>query len=130
MLKFVMKNVNPKGKKTCDCVIRAITEASNEDYYKVYQDLYEISLKTGYMVNEKRCEEKLLEKYGFIKQKQPRKDDGTKYLVRELDKLVEKDDVVVVSIAHHLTCVKNHTIYDLWDCGYKTVGNYYIKRSK
>ena len=46
-------------------------------------------LKTGYMLNEKRCYEKLLDDYGFIKKAQPRKLDNTKYLVGEIDKLVE-----------------------------------------
>lgn len=126
MLNFTKKNNNPKGKKTCDCTIRAIAEASGKDYYEVYKDLYETSVKSGYMLNEKRCEDKLLEQYGFTKMKQPRKDDGTKYTVGELDQLISKNEVAVVSMAHHLTCVKEHTIIDFWNCGHKTIGNYYI----
>lgn len=129
MLKFREVNLNPKGKKAADCTIRAIAGAAEVNYYKVYEDLYQISLKTGYMVNEKRCEEKLLEKYGFVKMKQPKHDDGTKYEIRELDQLIDcEKEKVVVSCTHHLTCVKNGEIQDLWNCGYKTIGNYYVLR--
>lgn len=127
MLKYKEINLNPKGKKTADCVIRAIAGATGIDYYKVYEDLYKISVKTGYMLNEKRCEEKLLDQYGFIKVKQPRKENGSKYEIRELDKLVDcNKEKVVVSCANHLTCVKNNYIEDIWNCGSKTIGNYYI----
>ena len=131
MLEYKEINLNPKGKKTADCVIRAISGATGIDYYKVYEDLYQISVKTGYMLNEKRCEEKLLEKYNFKKYKQPRKCDGSKYQINELDKLIDcKKEKVVVSCAHHLTCIKNNKIEDIWDCGSKSVGNYYILEEK
>lgn len=127
MIKYTQLNVNPKGKKTCDCVIRSITKASGKDYYQVYQDLYDISVKTGYMLNEKRCEDKLLEKYGFIKVKQPRKANGLKYTIGELDEL-ERKGTFVIRCAGHLTVVVDDTLYDIWDCRRKTIGNYYIKK--
>jgi hypothetical protein len=60
--------------------------------------------------------------------KQPREYDGTKYLVGEVDRLIKSTDTVIIRCAHHLTVVKNNTLYDLWDCRYKTIGNYYIKK--
>lgn len=129
MLKFEERNVNPKNKKTCDCVVRAITTASNKAYNVVLEDLVKTMTKTGYMIDEKRCYEKVLENYGFVKMKQPRKADNTKYLVRELDKLVNSDDYdVVVSMAGHLSCVRHNTIIDTWNCGYKTISNYFVRR--
>lgn len=127
MINYVYKNVNPKNKKTADCVIRAISEASGLDYYDVYERLYNISLKTGWILNEKRVEDKLLAELGFIKYKQPKKPNNTKYTIRELNCLIKETDVVVVRIAGHLTCVKNNTCYDTWDCTRKTISNYYIK---
>lgn len=129
MLKYEERNVNPKNKKTCDCVVRAITSASNKPYNDVLNDLVKTMTKTGYMIDEKRCYEKVLESYGFTKMKQPRKEDNTKYLVRELDKLVNSDNYdVVVSMTGHLTCVKHNTIIDIWNCGSKTISNYFIRR--
>lgn len=131
MLKFKEVNLNPKGKKTCDCAIRAITGATGLPYYVVYQDLYSISVETGYMLNEKRCLEKLIAKYGFVKMKQPKKANGTKYLVNELDLICDTTNKsVLVKLAGHLTWVKDNTIRDLWNCGYKTIGNYYVKVGK
>lgn len=127
MIRYVNKNINPKNKKTCDCVIRAIALASDKSYEEVYRELVEISLRTGYFITEKRTYDKYLEKIGFVKMKQPRKGDGTKYIVKEIDELISSSQTVIVSVAHHLTCVKEHICYDLWDCRHKSVGNYYIK---
>lgn len=128
MINYELKNQNPKNKKTTDCVIRALTEATGKSYYDIYDDLYKLSIKTGYFINEKRLYEKLIESYGFVKVKQPIKWNDKKYLIGELDELIRRADIIIVSCAHHLACVKNHTLYDLWDCRRKSVGNYFIKK--
>lgn len=125
-LPFKQFNANPKGKRTCDCVIRALCVALNKDYYEVYDELVTISKKTGFMLNEKRVEDKLLEAYGFIKMKQPRKNDGTKYDVNEI-RLICNSPVIVIRVTHHLTVVKDGVLIDTWNCGHKTINNYYIK---
>ena len=127
MIKYENLNVNPKNKKTTDCVIRALTTATGKSYYEVYEELYRLSIKTGWFMNEARLENKFLEQNGFVKMKQPRKSNNTKYLIGELDKLVDKNDIVIASCNHHLTVVKNHTLYDLWDCRYKFINTYYVK---
>lgn len=126
MIDYVNENVNPKKKKTGDCVIRAIAKACGLDYYNVYEQLYKISIKTGYILNEKRVEDKLLEQLGFEKCKQPKKSNGKKYQISEIDLLVEPNDIVVIRCAKHLTCVIDYTLYDIWDCRKKTINNYYI----
>lgn len=131
MVDFKNKNVNPKNRKTGDCVVRALSIATGNDYVSVYQELFDISLKTGYILNEKRVEDKLLERYGFIKHKQPRKYDGTKYTIGEIDKLVDCDNnVVVIRCAHHLTVVQSGKIIDTWDCRNKCISNYYTLKVK
>ena len=127
MIKYVQKNVNPKGKKTTDCVIRALTTATGKEYWEVLDELVALTKKTGLMFNEKRLEDKFLEQNGFVKCKQPRKDDKTKYQVYDLDEIC-KDDVVIVRVAHHLTVVVKGELIDIWDCRFKTINNYYIKR--
>ena len=129
MLTFKNYNVNPKGKRVGDCTIRAIAYASSQSWEKVHEDLFKIAMKEKCVVNEKRCEEKYLDQLGFIKMKQPRKRDNTKYLVRELDKLIDTNRYdVIVSVANHLTCVDGNNIIDIWDCGYKSVGNYWFRK--
>ena len=134
MIKFEKRNVNPKGKKTGDCVIRALTVATGKKYEDIYRELFEISLKTGWILNEKRVEDKLLERYGFVKHKQPRKYDNTKYTIGEIDQItsglyVDGKEVktVVIRCAHHLTVVVDNTLVDTWDCRYKCISNYYTK---
>ena len=127
MIKYEFRNENPKNKKTTDCVIRALTTATGKSYYEVFDELYKLSIKTGWFMNEKRLEEKFLEQNGFIKYKQPKHYDGTKYLIGKIDRLVNEDDVVIIRCARHLTAVKNNVLYDLWDCRGKTINNYYIR---
>lgn len=127
MTNLKIENVNPKNRKTSDCVIRAIAKASGKDYLVVLKDLYDLSVKTGYMLNDKHCYEKLLEKYGFYKYKQPKKSDNSKYLVGEIDRLVRLEESAVISCAHHLTCYVDGDLIDIWDCRYKTIGNYWVK---
>lgn len=126
MTNFKEMNANPKNKKTTDCVIRALTIATGRDYWDVFEELCDLTKQTGLMFNEKRLEDKFLEANWFVKCKQPKKADGTKYTVRELDKICN-DKIVIVRVAHHLTVVVNNTVCDTWDCRNKTINNYYIR---
>lgn len=128
MAKFVNFNNNPKGKKTGDCVIRALAGASGKEYYTVSDELYELSKKTGHTMLSKQTYEKWLKLNGFIKHPQPRKPDGTKYSVREIKGLVGEGNDAVVSMATHLSWYDHEgSIKDTWDCRGKTIGNYYTK---
>lgn len=130
MAKFKNMNVNPKNKKTGDCVIRALVGASGKDYYQVSDELYELSKKTGHTMFSKQTYEKWLETNGFVKHKQPRKPDGTKYTVREIKELVGQNTNAVISMANHLSCYVDGHIEDTWDCRYKTIGNYYTRKKE
>lgn len=128
---FKEVNVNPKHKKTGDCTIRAIANASGKDWKDILTMLYNLSLKNGLMVNDPKNCNSVLEKLGFVKMPQPKKPNGKKYLVGEIDKVCSKEQLkngVVISLAHHYTCCKNKSIEDLWDCRFKTIGNYWVKK--
>lgn len=127
MVTFTNYNANLKNKKTTDCVVRALSKASYKDYKDVAKDLFNIWMKTGYMPNDKKCYEKWLKANGFIKYKQPRREDNTKYLVGEIDELVSYGDRVIISCAGHLTFYEDNKIWDIWDCRKKSIGNYWIK---
>lgn len=125
-MEYYKMNANPKEKKTGDCVVRAITLATTKSWEEVLTDLFNIAIEEKEMLNSKKCYEKLLENYGFIKYKQPRFSDRTKYQVRELADALPKSEIVI-SVANHMTYVSKGTLYDTWDCGRKSVGNYWIK---
>lgn len=129
-LRFVAKNVNPKGKVTNDCVCRAISLACEIPYEKVLMDMVGVQLETGYAVCGSDNEELTLAKYGFKKMKQPRKTNGKKYVVGEIAKLCTKEQLeegVVIRVAKHMTCVKKGQLYDIWNCSFKAIVNYYVR---
>lgn len=126
MLDFINENLNFKNKKTTDCVIRALSKATNKDYKIVAQELFELWMKTGYMINEKKCFDKYLELNGFIKHKQPKHLDGTKYKIKDINELTTNSIVIVIT-KQHMTCVIDNNLYDIWDCRNKYINNYYVK---
>lgn len=130
MIKYLEKNVNPKRRKTGDCSTRALVGTLGISYDEALKMQTEISLKTYYDPTSKQVMEKVLEQFGYVKMKQPRKWDNTKYEVRELDEILTQKQMkegVLVTVANHHTCIVNGKIQDIWDCGQKTVGNYYVK---
>ena len=71
-----------------------------------------------------------MELKGWNKHPQPRKDDGTKYTVREFcQRLAKPGERYVVSMAGHLVAVVDCKAWDIWDCTdvllTKCVGNYW-----
>lgn len=130
MLKFKNFNVNPKGKKTGDCSTRALAPLINLTWEETLLKQVESAIKTGYEPADRRTIERVAAQYGFSKHKQPRKLDNTKYLVREMDKVLTKKQLkagVVVNAANHYVFIKDDYYQDTWESGWKTVGNYYGK---
>ena len=57
----------------------------------------------------------------------PKRADNTKYTVREFaDELAKENKTYIINIAHHTTVIKNKKLYDIWNCGRKSVGNFWI----
>ena len=131
MIGYVEKNVNPKGRKTGDCSTRALVGTLGISYDEALKLQTEIALKIYYDPTSKQVMEKVLEKFGYVKRRQPRKSNNKKYTVSEMDKILSKKEMeegVLVTVANHHTCITKGHIQDIWDCGYKSVGNYYVKK--
>lgn len=125
-MQFIKYNANPYGIKTGDCVIRAISTALNTSWAKVYKEMLEVALETGYAISCTENYTEYLKRKGFEKQKMPKKSNGGKYRLHEfIDELADPNGVYVVNICNHATCVDRKTIYDLWDCRNKCVLNYW-----
>lgn len=125
-MEFVNYNNNPKNKKTTDCVVRAISFALDKDYIETYKDMVEFSIKKGYFINDTKLIKSYLESLGYATEKQPRKLNNKKYTVEEFaDDIAKKNGIYVLKIAGHITAIKNRTLYDIWNCKRKTVGNYW-----
>ena len=129
-MEFEKTNINPKGRKTGDCSTRAIATTLGISWEEALRMQMEEALKCYYDPTSKQVVERVLERFGYIKMKQPRKADGKKYTVGELNQILtqkEMQDGVLVTVAHHHTCIKDGVIKDTWNCSRKAVGNYYVK---
>lgn len=130
MIKYKEINVNPKGRKTGDCSTRALVGTLGITYDEALKLQFEESLKCYYDPTSKQVMERILKNFGYEKMKQPRFDDGTKVMVKEMDRFLTKRQMsygVLVTVANHHTCIKDGCIQDIWNCGSKCVGNYYVK---
>jgi hypothetical protein len=131
-MKFEKINLNPKGMKAADCVIRSIAKATNKTWDEVYLDLVAIGFKKKAMPNDKRVFAAYLEQLGFEKHKMPRTDSGLSYQIIEyfsiLDIKNQLKGAYVVSIRSHLTCVVDGVLYDTFDCRTSKLLNYWTKK--
>ena len=130
MLLYREKNVNPKKRRTGDCSTRALVGTLGISYEEALKLQMKWSLKTYYDPTSKQVMEKVLQEFGYVKMKQPRKAGGKKYTVAELDEIIPADirnKGVLVTVTGHHTCIIGMCVQDIWDCRYKSVGNYYIK---
>lgn len=120
-------NMNPKNLKIGDCVIRALTLADDEeDYLRVYKELFEIGYKKCRMPNDKHVYEKWLEDHGWVKIKMPKKPTNERYTLAEY--IDDNPDLTfVASVRSHLTFVDKGTLIDTWNCSVYKLGNYWIK---
>lgn len=124
---FKWYNANPNHNLTCDCVIRAISKATNKDWHETHDNLYHIATKMGEIAESDEVYPIYLENEGFKRMKQPKKANGKKYTADEFAKK-HKQGTYVLRLANHLTVCVNGVLYDTWNCGSKTVGKYWEKQ--
>lgn len=110
MAKFVYLNVNPEQEKRSDCVSRAITLATGYKYSDVRKMLFFSSKLMKCMKLAYECYSHLL-------------DDTLKFprvncRGLTIDEFADKYPfgTYIIRIEGHLTCVKNNSLYDIWDC--------------
>jgi hypothetical protein len=125
---FKKVNPHPKGKKTSDCVVRAFTVIEGRRWIDVYKDLCDLGGSIYCMPNDKGTWEEYMLRNGYKKFPMPRKNDKTKFTVNEFC-LKNPTGSYVVQVANHLTVVIDGDLYDSWDCGRKSVYNYYKTRT-
>ena len=132
-------NANPKNKITTDCVVRAISTATEIPYNQVVMEMAEMQCKTGYDDGSHQLIEKYLTSKGWKKHSQPRKWDNTKYTGSEFCKELMRYDSeidsgdhdmhhIIANIGgHHIVAIISGRIYDTWNSSDGCIGNYYTK---
>ena len=127
---FHYVNVNPKNKVTDDCVVRAISTATEIPYEEVAKGLFDIWMKKGYHPCDTKCYDEYLKSIGWTKMKQPRKLNNTKYQGYECGKIFHQPVVAHLG-GHHVVAVREYgnlmKVWDSWDSTDGCFGNYWIK---
>lgn len=125
---FHYYNANTHGRKSDDCVIRAIAYALHQTWEKTYMEMAELGCKHGYVQNDDWTINHYLETKGWVKCPQLRHADNTKYTVKDFVNKMNKG-IYVIRMSHHLSVVDNGINIDIWDCVKYggTVGCYYTK---
>ena len=128
---FHYYNANSKNRITTDCVIRAISKASDVPYNDVVMDLAVRQCETGYDPSEVKNYGKYLEDLGFTKHPQPRKSDNTKYTGKEFCRYLRNkgntQDIVAHIGGHHVVAIIDNKVFDHWDSTSGCIGNYWTK---
>ena len=125
-MKFIKFNANPKNWKTGDCVVRALTVATQSTWDDTYRELCEIGAKKCRMPNDDQSFEAFLKKKGFLSMKQEKDENGNWLSVEQLIE-AHPDDILVIRVARHLTVAIKGVLIDTWNCGYSKTGRFYVK---
>ena len=127
---FHWYNANPKGKITCDCAIRAVAAVLDITWAEAYNQMIEMSMKTGIMVNDPKLITKFIESKGFKKMSQPRNEFNKKITVKEFilhnKNYLKGKRILINAGAHHSSAIINCKVYDTWDCTWTKIGNWWV----
>ena len=125
---FMFVNANPHKRFTTDCVIRALSTGLGMGYNDVVMELAELQCKTGFDPSENTAMNRYLTSKGWVKMKQPRKDDNTKYTGEEFCRWLsvnypngEYGNVVCNIGGHHTAAIVPTRHGDGINCRYKVV---------
>ena len=143
---FHYHNANPKNRFTGDCRIRAIAVACEVPYNQVVMDLANIQCETGYDQCANQGISILMERYGWVKHKQPRKADNRKYTGKEFCEILQShlsdkgvhgmmsDEGIVISPrvfcnigGNHEVAIIDGKVWDTWNSTDGCIGNYWTK---
>lgn len=140
---FHFHNANPKGKITPDCSIRAISTVLGQSWEETLREMTELSIKTGYFINENKCINKYMQMKGFTLCKQPRKNDNTKYTGQEFcrtlmhptysedlkltNKGFEINRILANIGGHHIVAIMSGQIWDTWNSTNGSIGKVWVK---
>lgn len=123
---YVYYNPNPNGKNVGDCVIRAISKATNKDWESVYTGI----CVTGYSMCDMPSANCVWGAYlrdnGFVRDVIPNECPEC-YSVADFAR-EHPQGTYILALTGHVVCVKDGDWYDSWDSGDKIPMYYWKKR--
>lgn len=122
---FRFYNANPKNRITDDCIFRAIAYAAEIEWEDVVRMYYDTVIETKY--DGDQAVDRLLSKLGWVKHKQPRKPDNTKYTGKEFCESYAHEDIRYIANigGHHMVAIVGRQVCDTWDSTDGCIGNYW-----
>lgn len=117
---FRYYNANPKQKDESDCVCKAISLATNTDYYFIYYLLYDNAHKNCCEMLLRDCYTNILEDvFGLVRHCPHNK------TVLEIAQAYPNNNVII-RIDGHLTCSICSVINDIWNCSDEFVTDFWV----
>ena len=114
------KTGKPKRWNKGDCVVRGFCGVLNLTWTSCFEKLCLIAAKEFDMPNSHKVIDKMAKTNGMVKESLP------EYMtVSEFART--HDGTYICNIRGHVCCVKNHSIYDTWNCGGYKMKTYYAK---
>lgn len=120
-------NPNPAGKKTGDCVVRAICKALDASWLDVYLGLCLDGARLGDWGNTNNVWSAYLKDRGFERQVIPNTCPDC-YTIQDFAS-DNPDGTFIVATGTHAVCVKDGVIYDSWNSS-QQVPIYFFKKGK
>lgn len=126
---FNVEQPNPTEKtRRCtkgDCVVRALAIAGNMSWREAFDLLCTTAREEYDIPNAPGTYEIVFKNLGYKKVSIGRLKKGSKRDTAKSFALSHKEGTYILSLANHLTCVKDGKIRDAWNCGDKCVYKYW-----
>ena len=124
---YVNYNVNPRGKKTGDCAIRAVAVATGLGWDKAYLGLSDAGFKVKSAMNDTEAIQFFLVDMLGWKEGKVRAVKGSRRPTVDSFSRENPNIYAVLRTAHHITCCAKGNYVDIWDCGEQSVYKYWYK---
>lgn len=125
---FVFENPNPSGSYVGDCVIRAISIASNKSWYEVFVDLCLKALNMYDMPSSNRVWNEYLKSEGYTRHVIP-SDCPSCYTIKDFCG-EHFNGRYILGTGSHVVAVINGNYYDTWDSGDESPIYYWTKEEE
>lgn len=112
---FIEYNPNPLGRRSGDCVIRAISKATDQEWGKTYTGIALQGFCLGDMPSANHVWGAYLKNNGFVRSVVPDSCPDC-YTVADFANDHPRG-TFILAISGHVVCVKDGNWYDTWDSG-------------
>lgn len=121
-------NMNPRNRISEDCVIRAVALITGQSWEQTIRELTELGIKHSYVCNDSKLFPIYLKQKGFECMNEPRDGYNKKMTITEFLRVhPDYTDFICVAGSHHVTCVKDRKVRDIWNSSNQTMHRWWVK---